>query len=100
MHGYGGGRVNKALFSYPCGVSGVAILVTIKEVLKQQIEEDAYKAYTAECFRIITENTANVSNKSYINKSYVDMIYPQAVDNRTGEEIAADVIKKAGLKVI
>lgn len=100
MHGYGGGRVIKALFSYPCGLSGVAILATIREVLKQQIEAEAYNAYTAECLRIITENTAKLSHGSYIQKSYIDMIYPHAVDNRTGEEIAADVIKAAGLKVI
>lgn len=30
---------------------------------------------------------------------YVDMINPQPVDNRTGDEIALDVINKLGLKV-
>lgn len=31
---------------------------------------------------------------------YYDVIHPQPVDNRTGEEIAAEVIARLGLKAV
>lgn len=36
----------------------------------------------------------------HMKMSFEDWIKPKKQDNRTGEEIAADVIKKAGLKVV
>ncbi len=100
MHGYGGGRVIRALFSYSCKMSIRAILATIHEKIKQQAENEAFKTYVAECLKIITENTAKMSGGSYISASFADILDPKPVDNRTGEEIVADVIKKAGLEVI
>lgn len=35
-----------------------------------------------------------------MQKRWINIIEPKPQDNRTGNEIAADVIKKAGLKVI
>ena len=37
------------------------------------------------------------NNRRYTISLY-DMMHPKPVDNRTGEEIAMDVIKNAGLK--
>ena len=37
---------------------------------------------------------------SYITAKFFDIINPKPVDNRTGEEIAADIIKRAGIEVI
>ena len=37
---------------------------------------------------------------SYIPVKLSDIINPKPVDNRTGEEIAADIIKLAGIEVI
>ena len=37
---------------------------------------------------------------SYITVKLADIIDPKPVDNRTGEEIAADIIKQAGIEVI
>lgn len=31
---------------------------------------------------------------------FADIINPKPVDNRTGEEIAADIIKRSGIEVI
>ena len=31
---------------------------------------------------------------------YTDLIYPKKKDDRTGNEIAADVIRNAGIKVV
>lgn len=56
--------------------------------------------YVSECLRMISENTANMSRGSYMTTKFKDVIKPAPVDYRTGEEIAADVIKKCGLKVV
>ena len=37
---------------------------------------------------------------SYIAVKLADIIKPKQVENRTGEEIAADIIKRAGIEVI
>ena len=41
-----------------------------------------------------------MSGGSYISAKFADIINPKPVDNRTGEEIAADIIKQAGIEVI
>ena len=63
-------------------------------------EEKAVKIYFPECFRVITENTAKMSGGSYISAKLSDIINPKPVDNRNGEEIAADIIKRAGIEVV
>ena len=37
---------------------------------------------------------------SYITAKLSDILNPKPVDNRTGEELAADIIKRAGIEVI
>ena len=37
---------------------------------------------------------------SYITVKLDDILNPKQVENRTGEEIAADIIKRAGIEVI
>ena len=66
---------------------------------KEQVDK-AEKIYFAECLRIITENTAKMCGGSYMKAKCADIINPKPVDNRTGEEIAADIIKRAGIEVI
>ena len=60
----------------------------------------AYRIYVADCLRIISENTAKMGGGSYITAKFSDIINPKPVDNRTGEEIAADIIKRAEIEVI
>lgn len=72
----------------------------LPEVLKQSCEQDAYKTYVAECMRMMTENTAKFAGGRYMSLSFGEMLRPKPIDNRTGDEIAMDVIKKAGLKVV
>lgn len=60
----------------------------------------AYRIYVTDCLRIISENTAKMGGGSYITAKFPDIINPKPVDNRTGEEIAADIIKLAGIEVI
>lgn len=62
--------------------------------------EVAYRIYVTDCLRMISENTANFAKGNYMQKRYADFLQNPVKDNRTGEQIAADVIKKAGLVVI
>ena len=53
------------------------------------METYAFRAYVTESLRLQGEN-------KYLTKSWVDVIDTK-VDYRTGEEVAADVIRAAGL---
>lgn len=67
---------------------------------QSQRRDLAYRIYVADCLRIISENTAKVCGGSYITAKLYDIINPKPVEKRTGEEIAADIIKLAGIEVI
>ena len=67
---------------------------------QSQQRDLAYRIYVCDCLRIISENTAKMGGGSYITAKFADIINPKPVDDRTGEEIAADIIKKAGIEVI
>lgn len=69
-------------------------------LFQKEQEDKAVKFYYAECLRIITENTAKMVDGSYMKVKFTDIINPKPVDKRTGEEIAADIIKRAGIEVI
>ena len=73
---------------------------TCISLFQKEQEDKAVKIYYAECLRIITENTAKMGGGSYITAKLADIINPKPVDNRTGEEIAADIIKRSGIEVI
>lgn len=60
----------------------------------------AYRIYVTDCLRIISENTAKMGGGAYITAKFADIINPKPADNRTGEEIAADIINRAGIEVI
>lgn len=66
---------------------------------RQNKLEMAYRVYVTDCLRMMTENTAKFSGGRYVTRSFSEYLRREPVDNRTGEEIAADVIKKAGLVV-
>lgn len=67
---------------------------------QSQQRDLAYRIYVSDCLRIISENTAKMCGGSYITAKLADIINPKLVDDRTGEEIAADIIKRAGIEVI
>ena len=60
----------------------------------------AYRIYVTDCLRMATENTAKLSKGTYTAARFYDIINPKPVDNRSGNEIAADIIKRAGIEVI
>ena len=67
---------------------------------QSQQRDFAYRIYVTNCLRIISENTARMSNGSYVTAKFEDIINPKPTENRTGEEIAADIIKRAGIEVV
>lgn len=77
-----------------------AVIAALPSLIKAKVDEDVYRMYTAECMRIITENTAKYAGGGIITAKYSDIVNPKQKDARSGEQIASDVIKKAGLKVV
>ena len=69
-------------------------------LFQKEQEEKAVKIYYAECLRMISENAASGGGGSYMAVKFEDIVNPKPVDNRTVEEIAADIIKQAGIEVI
>lgn len=65
--------------------------------LMEDLEERRYRAYLTDALMIITENTARGVQGKYLTKRWADKFVP--VDSRTCDEIAADVIRNAGLVV-
>lgn len=64
------------------------------------MKDDAYRVYVTDALKVIGENTAKYAGGNYLSARYTDIAYPKPQDNRTGKEIAADVIKRAGLVVV
>ena len=67
---------------------------------QSQQRDLAYRIYVTDCLRIISENTAKMGGGSYITAKFADIINHKPVDERTGEEIAADIINRSGMEVI
>lgn len=65
------------------------------ETYMRMMEERRYKAYLTDALMILTENTARYVGGKQLTKRWVVEFLPK--DNRTAEEIAADIIKNAGL---
>ena len=67
---------------------------------QSQQRELAYRIYVTDCLRMVTENTAKMSQGAHTAARFYDIINPKPGADRTGEEIAADIIKRAGIEVI
>ncbi len=61
--------------------------------------QTAYFVYMSEAAKILTENTTRQSGGSKLTRSYHEIIGMGKRDERTGDEIAADIITRAGLVV-
>ena len=60
-------------------------------------KRETYRIYVTDALKTIVENTARFAGGMRLDVRYVDLFKTQ--DNRTADEIVADVIKKAGLVV-
>lgn len=58
----------------------------------------------ARCIRLLTENTAKMAlpgtEAVYVTRELSDLLRPQTQDERSGEEIVADILQRAGIEVI
>lgn len=77
-----------------------ALLPMLSARLQKDSELDILRHYVANGIRLIAENTAKVVGGNYLTVSYEEIIHPKPKDERTGDEIAADVIRGAGLKIV
>lgn len=73
---------------------------------KEKTDELKYRIYVTDCLRMLTETTARCvmsgSNVSYIGMRYADTLdgfKAKKEPEKTGDEIALEVIKKAGLSL-
>jgi hypothetical protein len=77
------------------------ILVTIREKIKDDLEREAFRGYIADCLWAIAKNTAMGCGGSYFETKFRDGIKEaKPEDTRTGDEIVADIIARAGIEVI
>ena len=67
--------------------------------LNERAKTEAYRIYVTDALRFVAENTARYAGGSYIKARYSDMIEPKKQDNRTCEEITADVVARGGLTI-
>lgn len=81
-------------------MSARAILTALPYKMRQDSEDDFYRKYITECARILTENTAKLSVGDYIKAKYSDVVTPKPkTPERSGDEIFADIVARAGLEV-
>lgn len=64
--------------------------------LHENKQSEAYKVYMSEAVKNINEILANNFNGSYMKISYMDMMKPQKVEERTAEQIIDDI--RSGLQ--
>ena len=67
---------------------------------RREQEDKAYRIYVNDALRLISENTASSVGGKYITARFADVIAPpKEEDNRTCEEITAEIIARCGLVV-
>ena len=67
---------------------------------RREQEDKAYRIYVTDALRLISENTASSVGGKYITARFADVIAPpKEEDNRTCEEITAEIIERCGLVV-
>lgn len=71
-----------------------AIFNTLEYKIKADMENCAYRAYTARALQILSEDMANAFGGKSMAISYEEFINPKPVDNRSAEEIIEDIKKK------
>lgn len=74
----------------------------VKAKILDDTEKLIYKRYITDGLKDITESVSQAFGGNYLSVSFFDLIdnNKKQTITRTGEEIAADVIKKAGLVVV
>ena len=71
-----------------------AILAILEYKIKEDMENWAYRTYTARALQILSEDMANAFGGKSMAISYEEFINPKPADNRSAEEIIEDIKKK------
>lgn len=75
-----------------------AVLAALPSLIIERYHDDIYRAYITDALQAITSNTSMYAGGQAIQQRYYDIINRKQ-DKRSGDEIAADIIKKAGLVI-
>lgn len=67
--------------------------------MRETARREAYEVYVSDCLKLVAGNTARAHGGSVMQARWYDLINKPRSDGRTGGEIAADVIARAGLEV-
>ena len=67
--------------------------------LNERTMAEVYRIYVTDALRVVAENTARYASGDYIKVRYADIIEPKKQDNRTCEEITADIVARCGLTI-
>lgn len=74
-------------------MNGKTIIATLPYKIKTDVERELYYQYTARCLRIITENTAVLSQGQYITVELDEILNPKPeikhIEGETSEKIKA-----------
>ena len=74
-------------------MNGKTIIATLPYKIKADIERELYYQYTARCLRIITENTAVLSQGQYVTVELDEILNPKPkiehIEGETSEKIKA-----------
>lgn len=98
MAGAGGDRVITALLSVPrLGARGY--LAALPAVINEREIEKRFRAYQADCLRVITENTAKYAGGSYIQSKWSDLMEQKTPDTRTAKDIVEELAAKGGIRI-
>lgn len=65
----------------------------------QYREEKSYRVYVTDALRLVSENTSRYAGGSYFKARWLDSMSSKPKIEKTGAQIAADVIQKCGLKL-
>lgn len=68
-------------------------------LFNKQAKEEAYRTYVTDTLKALNGNFAKIFGGSFFNMRYYDSVNPAEESDKSGDEIARDIIKRAGLKV-
>lgn len=63
----------------------------VKAAIEQDVEEYAYRVYMTDAAQLTPQS-------KYLTVRWAELVDRKPVDERSGDEIAADIIARAGLK--
>lgn len=75
-------------------MNGKAIIATLPYKIKADVERELYNQYTAKCLRIITENTAMLSQGNYIAVELDEILNPKPEIKHIKGETSAKIKAK------